>query len=527
MKHKGMVTIGLLLFVAASAQAVTIPVPLPAINISTTPSTPTSSQTFTLSLSGQWPDNCPPDDFNVRTVTHNALWIDLLLPGANTCAEPTCEEVVSAYQVNVTVGPLPAGTYTVYARAVACSRVGSFERIGRLTIGTPAGGPPPEIPGPFQAGDRVVLLEDNPPEGEGLMAGQAGTVICCDSSDCTGQLLISWDFYRDGKADTGSCVPATVIIVPPGSTTLMDPNVVLLGRHFNACGTIRQVLEDCIVLDADDGNVFNVVDATGVLSSELSGGGAIQFGDRVRIRGLLNTTPPEPNIVPICPQRAGDIYNPIVSLCAAGTSDGCCSGTIQPGDRVMLLVDNPIGLDGRPAVGLLAGTKGTVICCGSGNPQMPVFVSWDGFTNGNNTDVFCNPPIVAYPPDSGWWVGCGQIALVNTGQPAACADNQLTVDVGDSTITITRNPECTGFATFAGCEDVTLDVNFRAKVSVTVIPVLGAAGTWEAWATPDIIGPGTSTTKICVRVTGLNVDALPAGEGVPVARITVLLNAAP
>ena len=77
MRHQRTFTLYLLMLAAVSVQAVTIPVPLPAIDIATTPTTPTSAQMFTVSLSGQWPDGCPPDDLNVRTVVQS----DSLSPG--------------------------------------------------------------------------------------------------------------------------------------------------------------------------------------------------------------------------------------------------------------------------------------------------------------------------------------------------------------------------------------------------------------------------------------------------------------
>jgi hypothetical protein len=41
---------------------------------------------------------------------------------------------------------------------------------------------------------------------------------------------------------------------------------------------------------------------------------------------------------------------------------------------------------------------------------MPVMVSWCGWTNGHNQDTFCESVINPYPPNSGWWMQCPEIA---------------------------------------------------------------------------------------------------------------------
>jgi hypothetical protein len=92
--------------------------------------------------------------------------------------------------------------------------------------------------------------------------------------------------------------------------------------------------------------------------------------------------------------------------CAEDTAV-CCG--LQPGDRVVLLTDMP-GLSVH-AVGLHPGALGTVLCCNSDNPQQPLFVSWDNWTNGNNYDGLCDVPPDSYLPYSGWWVQCSDVRL--------------------------------------------------------------------------------------------------------------------
>ena len=74
------------------------------------------------------------------------------------------------------------------------------------------------------------------------------------------------------------------------------------------------------------------------------------------------------------------------------------------GDRVILLANNPFG-----APDLTHGATGTVICCDSDDPQRPIFVSWDDWTQGKSNDQFCHTSIWPYEEGSGWWVACSQI----------------------------------------------------------------------------------------------------------------------
>jgi hypothetical protein len=85
--------------------------------------------------------------------------------------------------------------------------------------------------------------------------------------------------------------------------------------------------------------------------------------------------------------------------------EGCCDPPLSPGDRVILLANNPFG-----ALDLIQGATGTVICCDSDDPQRPIFVSWDDWTEGKSNDQFCHTSVWPYQEDSGWWVACSQIA---------------------------------------------------------------------------------------------------------------------
>ena len=379
MKRLQMCMIGLAALLALPAQGV-VPASLPDITIEVSPEAPGPSDVLSLTLSGTWPNSCAPQGLDVSIIDGDSIWISLLLPGWNAkgeCPELACAQVLTAWEQTTNVESLSAGPYDIYVRAVACQESGKYELLGQLEIQSEQNG---TIPEQFEPGQRVVLLQDDPPGGVGLKTGHAGTVICCDTEDCSGSILVSWDLWIQGKADLTPCVNGTAEYFPPGSVVWVDPTEVMIGRPLDVCGTILQGLEGCVHFETDDEKTYNVAGATG-LYAELSDGIGIEFNDRVRIRGVLHNTPTAGGIIRICPQGDGDIYHPIVSACSQ-TESGCCDYEYQPGDRVVLLVDNPTGPNGHSATGLGAGTVGTVICCNSEYPQFPIYVSWDNWKQG-------------------------------------------------------------------------------------------------------------------------------------------------
>jgi hypothetical protein len=158
-------------------------------------------------------------------------------------------------------------------------------------------------------GDRVVLLQDDPPGGEGLIAGRSGTIVCCANANCSGDILVSWDFWANSKVDTSDCSGDAPETIPPNSAVWINPDEVLIGRAFDQDGTILIDNAGYIYFDADDGFTYNVVGG-GALDILLTQKDAqITLGDRVRIQGLLSTT----SSIPDYPLRDGGIYHPILS----------------------------------------------------------------------------------------------------------------------------------------------------------------------------------------------------------------------
>ncbi len=523
MKRLQIFVIGLATLLTLQAQAV-IPEPLPDMTVQVSPENPGPSSVLSLTLSGIWPNSCAPQGLDVSVIEGDSVWISLLLPGWDTkgdCRDQVCLQVLTEWEQTIAIEPLPVGQYDVFVRGIACQESGMYEKVAELLVETGQGGG--TLPEKFEPGGRVVLLQDNPPGGVGLKMGQAGTVICCDAEDCSGNILVSWDLWTGGKADLSACVNGTAAYFPSGSAIWVDPSLVLMGRQFNQCGTIRQGLEGCVHFEADDGNTYNLAGAGG-LYQDLSTSGGIQFDDRVRVRGLLNTTAPGPGTIRICPQLDGDIYHPIISPCPE-TQAGCCDAEYQPGDRVVLLVDNPTGPNGRMATNLYAGIEGTVICCNAVNPQFPIYVSWDNWIYGSDQDAPCEEPILNHPAGSGWSMACVQIAPARD-EPGEPAPDGITIRLGANALHLQLDgPSAGGGYTYSGCVTLEIELNFRAQLSIEITPVAGVGGNWSGTLDPDVVGPGTVETDLCIQVENLDISKLPPGQNTTIAEIT--LYAAP
>ena len=511
MKRHGMIALGLILLLSLPLQAAVPPV-LPQIDLTVTPENPTSSENLSLTLSGNWFDSCVPEGFDLQVLSGDSIWIDLLLPGWNTkgdCEPAACLQVVTPWQLTRGIEPLSPGTYDVFLRALACQEVGDYEQIGVVTV--EAGGPLSS--GRFSRGERVVLLQDDPPGGTGLKIGQAGTVVCCDPNDCSAGILVSWDLWAGAKTDPFSCPDIVPALYPINSALWLNPSQVLIGRQFSQCGYIRKGLEGCVYFESDDGHAYNVISSPEQYLA-LDGKGSLQFDDHVRLRGLLNATPPALDEIRLCPQREGDIYHPIISLCPQGGSN-CCGGAFKPGDRVVVLTDDPVGPGGLPAVGLPAGTLGTVVCCNSDDPLYPIIVSWDKWTGGGVGDAPC-AQVSSYPPESLWSMGCDQIAPADDGP--GTKPSEIVISISGNALVLKQSAQ--NPTTYSGCADLDLELNYQAQISAEVVPAPGVSGTWTATLSPDIVGPGAVTTQLCVQVVDFDAGTLPPGT-TQVATVTL------
>jgi len=210
-----------------------------------------------------------------------------------------------------------------------------------------------------------------------------------------------------------------------------------------------------------------------------------------------------------------------------GNTGACCG--FQPGDRVILMVNTPLDSQGMPAVGLYAGTLGTVVCCDHDDPDLPLFVSWDGWTNGKNNDTYCDPPVMSYTPYSGWWVSCEDVDPwdgegSSGGGGSSTGGSGPMICIGGVCFPLLPDPGAPSSSrTYIGSTQIEVELNFRARLSARITPIPAIGGTWSAWLDPAEVGPGTVTTTLWVRGEDLNLEAFPAGmTGVQVATVTIL-----
>ncbi len=537
MKRKEVYLLWCVAMLASVPAMAVIPVPLPSLNFEVSPSNPSPSQDFSVTVKGMWPDACPPISLEAKADPNTeTMRIDLLLPGYfdPNCDEEDCGTESSSWElVADSVGPFPAGRYEVQVRAVDCNETGEYEKTSFVIQIGPGGGNGNgdggggQQPGRrFARGERVVLLADDPITG--LSAGRAGTIVCCDNADCAGRVLVSWDFFAAGRDDATNCVDSSFLAFPTGSVTWVDTRAMMLGRPFNACGVIRKGLEGCIYFEADDGRDYAVFDS-GDLYTELDTTGGVDFDDRVRLRGVIDTTVPDPNTIRICPARDGDIYHPILSECRR-VEVGCCGGELFPGDRVTLRVNNPREPGGTGAPDLMSGATGTVVCCGGTYGSEWVFVSWDDWTDGVNADASCDSNIIAYVRNSGWWVLCDQIDLTGGGGGGnGNGGDGYVVRVGSNALRLqSENPQGPLSAqNLSGCTNATVESNFRVQLSVEVSASSAAGGTWTGTITPDVIDPGTTVVEICVRGENVDLTAVPPGANRQLANVSVFGVPAP
>lgn len=262
----------------------------------------------------------------------------------------------------------------------------------------------------FQYGDRVVLVgESNPNGAVGLPRGSSGTIICCNSR-VERSVLVSWDLWTNGGPadDYIECNERLTGLFPPGSTSWVP--VTDLAKYVQtACGSPQAIRISSDGGSPDIGAAALYVKNVGLYYLPDLGDVATLPEGESMVSGLFApyAVLPEGTVVTSNPavakKLAGTILHSVLMPCP---SRSCCEPAYLPGDRVVLLVDEPGG-----AEGLLAEATGTVVCCNSDDPVTPIFVSWDYWTGGDDNHEACNSggrPLY-YPETSGWWMACKEV----------------------------------------------------------------------------------------------------------------------
>ncbi|MBN1509229.1 MAG: hypothetical protein JW955_20455 [Sedimentisphaerales bacterium] len=256
----------------------------------------------------------------------------------------------------------------------------------------------------FVPGTRVVLLDNEPAGGPGLKAGMTGTILCCDRSDCSGRVLVSWSLWRGGSSLEADCAMAVAGLYPDGSTIWVDPAKVRLGLPFENIGILESGPEGCLYLSIPEGGRFRLV-----INPEFRERWWVASpGNRFRVRGLLNRSTPAAGEA--CPQADGDIYHPILIPSDWDVEPGSwAKGPFYNLDRVVLVGEsNPHG-----AVDLPRGITGTVICNNQFEKDASLLVSWDLWGKGGDAEEYlqCTERLGGlFPPGSTSWVSPHEVA---------------------------------------------------------------------------------------------------------------------
>ena len=331
MKRKELCMICLtVLATTAAAQEPNVPCPLPAITVNPSPENPTAADTLILNLSGAWPDAAIPEKFAVSVRDERfadcgrtgCIFIDMFLPGADDCNAPPCAEVYTDWKADVTIGFLSPGEYAVSARAIGCAHIGPYEKIGEVHVGLTVAALKENPSDHLKPGAFVVLLDETL---SGVQTGQSGVVVCCDSADHPGAIMVSFFLHGQGTHDTYGSVDAASMSLPMASARWIDTGGTALGVPVNECGTLREGELGCVLFDMDDGQTYNLVGAD-MLSSAVGPAGQFDFGGRVRVRGALQVTGPRTAVADLCPEQNGDIHGAVLSPCVLVGALGACPG---------------------------------------------------------------------------------------------------------------------------------------------------------------------------------------------------------
>jgi len=87
----------------------------------------------------------------------------------------------------------------------------------------------------------------------------------------------------------------------------------------------------------------------------------------------------------------------------------------------------------------------------------------------------------------------------------------LNVVIGGTLIPLQPDPSGTAY-TYVGYADLTINLNFRGKLTVQVVATSAAGGTWTGWVVPDTLGPGQAIPiRIWIKGQNVNISALPGG----------------
>ncbi len=433
----------------------------PMYTLTVTPAHPAAKDVLTLTLTGTWPNSCPPNKLKV-TLAGSSINIDLLLPGAEDGSTPVCKVIKTDWQLMATIGPLAVGTYRIYARGVSYTQTGGYAKLGEIQVQAASAaptdpntgsGPKPDEPAPdpkspqppsaisgqkpgemaapdgmkkLVPGVWVVLMDDSLVKECGLQPGQRGTVVAREGLGHAGMVLVTWDFYEQGVPQACQDEEGLPLAYPHKSARWIDTGTVRLAIGLDRCGTLGQGQSGYFLFRAEDGQTYNLVGGD-ALSEQISATGQFHIGDHVRVRGLLQVAGLRTGPASLCPSQQGDLYCPILTF-------------------------------------------------------------WE-------------------PPEP------------KVSSP--CTSDKLTVDLGHNQVRLWRDPKCLGGKhTLSGTTTIGVISPRRALLSVKVTADSGVGGAWKAGLSVNEANANQWTdVTVRVEVDGIDVSNITAGKDVVLARI--------
>lgn len=477
----------------------------PALTINPQGATIETGEPLTLTLAGSWPDACVPTSESISyRYEGNAVYVEIAAPLYITC--PTQE---TAWQHPITLRPPAPGSYDVYVELVD-----SFH-----------GNQPPTKVTTF-----LVMAVDH---------GETGQHFDL----CRDQIVVVSNMLNNGRCESFS-EPWRTSLPPQPTWAPVDAVVTKIEYRVVLESSIRCSDFEISLGSDGDNNSAHVI-----LYDNLGGMTDGGYDDDPEDDRDIDLDWRQTNAFngqsvhqewSVCFENTATDYrlidtaSVVTKLCLrvyweVPDQTMCCG--VKPGDRVTLLTDNP-----RDAFGLTAGANGTVICCDGEDPDLPIFVSWDNWEFGRNSDEYCDTSPLSYAAYSGWWMTCQDIALTGggDGRPGAggggpdrggSSGPDIVFCVGGQCVSLDADPSAPASSnTYIGAATIEVELNFKGKLTATASSASVAGGTWTAWLDPDIVGPGTVTTTLWVRGENLDIGMLPPGsENVQVAEVHVFV----
>jgi hypothetical protein len=122
MRNAGIISLAILFVMAGGA--------IGNCDVEIVPEHPTSFDIVAITLGGEWGDTCIPNASAI-SVEGNDIYFDVIW---DYPPDIICAYMITPWELTEFVGPLPCGTYTIYARVVGYPGAPGYEPVGEFTV---------------------------------------------------------------------------------------------------------------------------------------------------------------------------------------------------------------------------------------------------------------------------------------------------------------------------------------------------------------------------------------------------------